>query len=192
MNKNNMKYILGILISSVMTCSIAATTDIQEGYNYQSIKINKLLEEKSSELYQTYNFEKMSENGKLVPSLVCEEDYQQYYNGIKLKKSEVCNIKYKARSLYKNETTKEILTWRDFLVMPVDKEVVTYKNNAEFKQGIEKANQKALENITTINEMYKGMILYKSLVAEGLMSDSNNTMVKIESNNDKIQEEKND
>lgn len=175
----NKKVILGMLLSSVITYSFAQQNDMQEGYNYQSQKINNILEEKSSELDKVYDFEKMSENGKTVPSLVCTEDTVKTYNGIKLEKSEVCNIKYKSRSIYKNETTKELLTWRDFLIMPIGTKLSQYKDNAEFKKGIEKANQKALDNIMMIKEMYMGMMVYKDFQSQGIISDSvknDNTM----------------
>lgn len=187
MNKK-IKYMVACFMLSVVNYSIAAPNEIQEGYNYQAQKINIMLENQSAQLSDTYDFEKISENGRLVNSLVCEEDNTQYYNGIKLKKSEICHIKYKARSVYKNENTKEVLTWRDFLIIPVDKEIVYYKDNKDFKNGMEKAKQKILENIVNLKEMYKGMILYKSLIEQGMISENNNKnepIINIESN-DKV------
>lgn len=180
------------MLSSVMAYSFAQSDDIENGYNYQAKKINAILEQKSAELSHTYDFEKVSNNGKIVPSLVCVEDDVKIFNGVKLEKSEVCNIQYKSRSLY-NEATKEKVTWREFLIMPVNKEIIKYNDTENFKKGINKANEKALENITIIQDMYKGMILYKILLEEGMITENRHeTVVKIAPNSEKNKGEKNE
>lgn len=162
------KWAILIILSGAMSLSFASGKDIENGYNYQAGKINAKLQESEALLNKCYDFQTVAIDGKLPPAIICRDkdmvEVENFDNPPDMK----CSILYPARSLYKNEKTKEVYSWKDLLFIPVKEKVINMKDNEDFMLGVANANELLQINVVKLTRMSKGMITYRILELKGL------------------------
>lgn len=155
----------------------------QSALAHESIEINKLLNENKSALDRVFNFNQLLLDYHVLPPVI-----ELSKNSINLSQdSQVIRISgktYKIISQVRFVTAAP--TWRDYLYMtyknPEKQNSLLYPKNKEEKkiwiqylakgweQGIEQAKQIFILNVNRLVRDFKGMILYKELLEQNLVS----------------------
>jgi hypothetical protein len=127
------------------------------GYIYQTIENNKKLNDLTNKLDNMFDFSKLTKNLMLPPSVVCQDITTE----MKISAPNFgCATVEKSpqRSIYTNEKTKKLFTWRDVLVVNVTGESKLLQNNVDFESGRKKAMQEFNNNLMKLSKNYKGML----------------------------------
>ena len=157
------KNIFSLLLFILPLLATASPSDIEDGYNYQIQKNNADLMKSKLKLDKTFNFEKLAKDNILPPSVSCNKKNHEM----------VCVINEQPKSLYKNSSTKILLTWEDFLIVPIPEVHIIVKDNEDFQLGKQKALQLLKSNFNKLEVMYFGMVQFRSLGVENSVSFHN-------------------
>jgi defect-in-organelle-trafficking protein DotC len=154
----------------------------QSGLAWQSARINKHIESHSRELDQVYNFNRLMLKDNLMPPVVQESRnnyHQDNYDTVRLA-DRVIEIVIPASFV----TTPP--TWRDYIklhylqpatphsaVLPQDgqqRELWDKRVSEGWHNGTEQANIIFEESLGRLNRDITGMVLYRSLLVQGMIS----------------------
>lgn len=161
---------------------VATSLGAQSGLHWRSEQINSQLTEKSKTLDQTYDFEQLLLPHNVLPPVLSEAHQTLNLDGpdtIRL-----ADVTYEIESQAKFVTT--VPTWRDYLWMDYpkppkpdsgilphnSKEIDIWRKATEegWNKGIEQANQIYSDNLSRLERDYKGMVLYRTLRAQNIVS----------------------
>lgn len=158
---------LFLVTINLMNSSFASSQDVVDGFNYQSAINNKEFENESDSLDKIYNFQNLAINGKLPPVIICKDKNKLPIDNLlditPARQPLNCQEIYPARSLYTDEKNKKLFSWRDLLIVKPPSNSISPKNNADFKKGMQKANDASAASIIELNAIYKGMLFYRTL-----------------------------
>jgi defect-in-organelle-trafficking protein DotC len=161
---------------------VAMGLGAQSGLHWRSEQINAQLTEKSKTLDQTYDFEQLLLPHNVLPPVLNEARQTLKLDGpdtIRL-----ADMTYEIESQAKFVTT--VPTWRDYLWMDYpqppkpdsgilphnSKEIDLWRKYVEegWGKGIEQANQIYSDNLSRLERDYTGMVLYRTLRAQNIVS----------------------
>ena len=160
----------------------ALTLGAQSGLAYESKKLNTNLLTEAEHLRTVFNFDALILNHNILPPVLVESD-----NTLSLDNSET--IRSAARSFKIIEPAKFITappTWRNYLFISFNKpdlpdQTLLPRSKSEqaawrrelkvgWSSGTQQADQIFSENLSRLKEDYEGMILYRKLLAEHMVT----------------------
>ena len=160
----------------------ALTVGAQAGLAYRAEQLNKVLNERGELLSRVFNFRAMMLPHNVLPPVLSEGR-----QSLNLADNNTIRL---ADRVYKIESQARFVTgvpdWRDYLAMnfspperPNDtllpkthKERAVWKENIEiaWRDGFKQAESIYLENLARLKRDYNGMVLYRKLLAQGMVS----------------------
>jgi defect-in-organelle-trafficking protein DotC len=169
-------------IRLTLTQDTARSLGAQAGLSWSSEKFNELLEMQNKTLSTIFNFQSMMLDTNVIPPVLEEGS-----NDLNLDNESAIRL---ADRIYKIVKQAHFVTatpsWRDYLIMPYsDPEApdssLLPKTNEErdvwnkymvigWKEGLTQANDIFAININRLQRDYKGMILYRKLLAQHIVT----------------------
>ncbi|MDF3054641.1 MAG: dotC [Gammaproteobacteria bacterium] len=160
----------------------ATTTGAQSALSWESQRINKFLEQDAHRLSKAFNFQALVLENNVLPPVLSEGR-----NALNLDDSETVRL---ADQVYKIESPPRFVTaapsWREYLwmnyekpekpnssLLPRDDEERKVWNIAVMKgweEGIKQANQIFSANMGRMKRDYNGMVLYRVLLAQKMVT----------------------
>lgn len=161
---------------------VAMSLGAQAGLHWRSEQINAKLAARSNTLDQTYNFEQLLLPHNVLPPVLSEAHQTLNLDGPNTIR--LADVTYEIESQAKFVTTTP--TWRDYLWMDYPKpdkpesgilphnsqEVNMWRKFSEegWNKGIDQANQIYSDNLSRLERDYSGMVLYRTLRAQNIVS----------------------
>jgi defect-in-organelle-trafficking protein DotC len=160
----------------------AMSLGAQSGLAWRAKQVNAVLKKNELQLNHAYNFAQLLLNHNVIPPVLVEANTT-------LNLSDPNTIRL-SEKIYKIQSQARFVTapplWRDYLWMnyptpPVPDNSILPKTKAEqeiwkhyvavgWQNGIEQANNIFHENLSRLNRDFKGMILYRKLYRENMVS----------------------
>lgn len=160
----------------------ALTLGAQSGLAYEAQKLNGNLKNEAEHLRTVFNFDALILNHNILPPILVESQ-----NTLRLDNS--ATLRTAARSFKIIQPARFVTappTWRNYLFMTFKKpempdQTLLPRSGAEQKiwraelkkgwqSGVQQANQIFSENLARLKQSYEGMILYRKLLAEGMVT----------------------
>lgn len=161
---------------------VAVSLAAQSALHWRSDQINATLTNESKTLDQTYNFDRLLLSDNVLPPVLSEARQTLNLDGPNTIR--LADTTYEITSQAKFVTTTP--TWRDYLWMDYpqppkpdagilphnSKEIDLWRKYTEegWNKGLEQANQIYSDNLSRLERDYKGMVLYRTLRAQNIVS----------------------
>lgn len=160
----------------------ALTLGAQSGLAYESQKINANLLQNAQHLRTIFNFDPLILNHSILPPVLV-----QGRNTLNLDSSTVIRMANQSYTIQQNaKFVTAPPTWRTYLIMDYKKpdipnktllpenedEQTVWRENLEtgWKSGVSQADMIFQENLARLKQDFKGMILYRKLLAEHMVT----------------------
>jgi defect-in-organelle-trafficking protein DotC len=160
----------------------ATTTGAQSGLSWQSERINQFLEEDSRRLRNAFNFQALILDHNVLPPVISEGK-----NALNMANTETLRL---ADQVYRIESPPKFVTaapsWREYLWMDYKKpekpnSTLLPRNDKErevwneavkkgWDEGVRQANQIFSANMGRLKRDYNGMVLYRILLAQNMVT----------------------
>ncbi len=160
----------------------ALSVGAQSGLAWRSKQINAILEQHDPNLRRVFDFNSMLLSDNVLPPVLAEGRDTLHIDGDNAIR--LADRTYKIISQARFVTTPP--NWQQYLIMHYDtpprpdntllpitkRERITWKKYVSigWKEGIQQANTIFAENLARLKRDYKGMALYRSLLAQNMVS----------------------